>query len=940
LAALKASVNLPAPGVVPPRAKSFREFLVKCARVRGEDGVYRGFTFEGREALIEIVETFDRVLGISDFRFPIGDCGGEFKEGSGVGGRGFKVGDGKSKVQGPKFKVEKGTRVEGRGSREGTGSGTLPSLAGGTPGATLSDATVAICGGAQFGKSTLELNLGAYCTGLRWLNWGFYLPNRELVEGMVDTKFRPDVLDQMDWFARMTQLGKSVNTSGRCVNRKGAFSVTNGAQRSHGMVLGLNKIPTSFTFDVTTLDEVDDIKPAREKFVRGRMTSSRVRLLVKIGTQRVAGRGQHKAWKDGSQGVMMHRCPACQYDQNLEENWPGICRVRDKVPNSKGTRVGGRGSSEETGSGTLPSLAGETPGATGEGNRGRGRGGLLEGEKGEVRGESGKAVFTPALNMVLDPEPSSGPATARPPSPTPAGEGSGPGEVRPDPFLTHTGDFRHEVNGPTVAVHRPGQSYYFACVKCGHKLDRSRKGFHWRHRREDRLQARNWSFRVSQFGIPAIELSQIVGEWVRAVADPEAMATFLCDRKAMPESTAQRLTPEILERAREQSPVHSPQSTVTKGERGEDESNVQSLMSKVEEGARVGGRGSIFGGVDTGRRCWFFARSVVAADLKRVRHVEQIALGNLVERVTQLFYALGLRALFIDQAPATDEARTLALRLNGLEGLRDWPAVPRDKNGFVSFPGGLRWNGASQRWENLRCAVVAFTKRKLGAGIAHGFDVFEKGSQTMFVPLIEANRFETIDRVVREFLTPKENVSEVIFPERGEGRGSREGAGSGTPDATGELRGRGRGGSGLQKSNVQSLMSKVENETGSGTLPSLAGGTTGATGEFRGRGRSGEPYVRVEPAMRLPGKGHERQELQTLEEHLLAGSEREELPDGSLGDYVDGCENHFLLADAYSALAELEAGVREAQMCGPVHVFENTRRSRAILARRERRLEG
>ena len=173
----------------------------------------------------------------------------------------------------------------------------------------LTDATIAICGGAQFGKSATELNLGAYCTGVAWLNWGFYLPDRDLVEGMVDTKFRPDILDQIDWFARMTHVGKTVNKSGKSVNRKGAFSVTNGKQRSHGMILGLNKVPTSYTFDVTTLDEVDDIKPAREKFVRGRMTSSSVRLLLKIGTQRVAGRGQHKAWKDGSQGVMLHECP-------------------------------------------------------------------------------------------------------------------------------------------------------------------------------------------------------------------------------------------------------------------------------------------------------------------------------------------------------------------------------------------------------------------------------------------------------------------------------------------------------------------------------------------------------------------------------------------------------------------------------------------------------
>jgi len=237
--------------------------------------------------------------------------------------------------------------------------------------------------------------------------------------------------------------------------------------------------------------------------------------------------------------------------------------------------------------------------------------------------------------------------------------------------------------------------------------------------------------------------------------------------------------------------------------------------------------------------------------------------------VTDLFHALGLRALFIDQAPATDEARTLALRLNGLEGLSQWPTVPKDRSGYISLPGGLRWNGARQRWENLRCAVVAFTKRRLGSGIAHGFDVFEKGSQTMFVPLIETNRFETIDRVVREFLTPAENVSEVVFA-------------------------------------------------------------------------AGQPlYVRTAPAMRLPPKGGETPIVfETLEEHLLAGSERVELCDGSLGDYVDGCENHFLLADAYSGLAELEAGDRHLQASEPIQVFENTRRSQILSSRSARRLEG
>ncbi|HEX4262757.1 MAG TPA: hypothetical protein VH597_00345 [Verrucomicrobiae bacterium] len=625
----------------------------------------------------------------------------------------------------------------------------------------LVDATIAICGGAQFGKTATELNLGAYCTGVAWLNWGFYLPDRDLVEGMVDTKFRPDILDQIDWFARMTQVGKTVNKSGKSVNRKGAFSMTNGKQRSQGMILGLNKVPTSFTFDVTTLDEVDDIKPAREKFVRGRMTSSSVRFLVKIGTQRVAGRGQHKAWKDGSQGVMIHTCrnPKCRHPQNLEENWPRICRV-------------------------------------------------AQGAK---------------------------------PLPT-------------DPCLTHTGDFRHDETGPTMAVHDPANTYYFGCVRCGTELDRTEKGFEWKHRRPERERLRNWSFRISQFAIAAIDISQIVAEWNRAVADPEAMATFLCDRKAMPESTSQKLTAEILERARRA---------------GSNDEYRMSNGSEAQARTEIVPATAVFGGLDTGRRCWFFAREVQAADVKRVRHAEQIPLGNLVERVTELFHAFGLQALFIDQAPATDEARTLALRLNGLEGLRNWPAAPKDRSGFISFPGGLRWNGESQRWENLKCAVVAFTKRRLGAGIAHGFDIFEKGAQTMFVPLIETNRFETIDRVVREFLTPSENVSEVIFaPEQ-------------------------------------------------------------------------RSYVRTQPAMRLPCKGVGAPiVLETLDEHLLAGSERVELRDGSLGDYVDGCENHFLLADAYSGLAELEAGPRHIRVPEPIRVFENTRRSQIISSRGGRTIEG
>src|SRR6185369_9091278 len=72
------------------------------------------------------------------------------------------------------------------------------------------------------------------------------------------------------------------------------------------------------------------------------------------------------------------------------------------------------------------------------------------------------------------------------------------------------------------------------------------------------------------------------------------------------------------------------------------------------------------------------------------------------------------------------------------------------------------WDGPNKRWRNLKCAVVRFTRNKLGAGIGQTIVFFEEGGQTKFVPCIECNRFETIDRVVREFLTPAEGVVEIV----------------------------------------------------------------------------------------------------------------------------------------------------------------------------------
>lgn len=174
-----------------------------------------------------------------------------------------------------------------------------------TGGEAMNDSVSTLAGGAQFGKTVNELALAAYCTSQQWLNVGVFLPSDDLVQGIVDTKFRPDVVDQIGWFADMTKVGRAVNKSGKQVDRKGAFLVTDGKRKATGMILGLQKVPTSYTFDVAIKDELDDIPAKNEKFVKGRLTSSALRWQVNVGTQRVHGRGQHAKWKGSSQGVVL-----------------------------------------------------------------------------------------------------------------------------------------------------------------------------------------------------------------------------------------------------------------------------------------------------------------------------------------------------------------------------------------------------------------------------------------------------------------------------------------------------------------------------------------------------------------------------------------------------------------------------------------------------------
>jgi 5-(carboxyamino)imidazole ribonucleotide synthase len=71
------------------------------------------------------------------------------------------------------------------------------------------------------------------------------------------------------------------------------------------MVMGLNKVPTSFSMSIVIEDEKDDIKAKYSKYLEGRMGASDLRFRISIGTQRLHGTGQNKEWQDGSQGVFV-----------------------------------------------------------------------------------------------------------------------------------------------------------------------------------------------------------------------------------------------------------------------------------------------------------------------------------------------------------------------------------------------------------------------------------------------------------------------------------------------------------------------------------------------------------------------------------------------------------------------------------------------------------
>jgi hypothetical protein len=677
------------------------------------------------------------------------------------------------------------------------------------------DASLAICGGAQFGKTALMLNLLAYLVAVRFRNVGYYLPDDDLVSGLVDGKLRPDVLDQIPWLARLIAVGKTLNASGRAVNRKGAFLCTDGTRTALAFMRGLGKIPTSFSMDVVVQDEKDDLPEEHARFLAGRMTASNLRLTLLIGTQRYHGAGQNLAFTEGTQHVGLLSCPGCGARHNPETLWPGICRLEMAE---------------------LP--AHEWPKLTVEGHFAFG---------------GNRTKRTDGTNGTYG--------------------GAEAPELR--------GQLRSQMefgNEKMPIAFTPGRRYVLACPDCGAALDRETP--HWHALAPEREAQRRWSYRLSQLLIPGIDLAQIVAAWQLAIRDPEHMTVFCTDRLALPKSSTQSLTPHDLQGARgdyflatSNKITELPNFTeLTELQKGKENFFAPQIFPK--NSVHSVGVPLRFGGLDLGDQCWFVARAVDEKPPHQARllWIEPIAAERVRTRVPELFRELNLSALCVDAGPLRDLSRDLVFLLNGLD--EDVVPSSTDPARNIYFSGGskrdgclddrflfarngsaqtratsspghpeLSWHAASEKWRNVRCAAVEFTQRE-GQGLRHKLARTQDGR---FYPLLAAHRDETIQVVVRELLPPD------------------------------------------------------------GAHPRLLERADGTTEQI--------------PTQRflLPTATEEtRATLDLYERHLLAGARQERSSDGRTLRYLDKCENHFLLATAYAALAELLAPRRpEAQTAMP-----------------------
>ncbi|PAW75710.1 MAG: hypothetical protein B9S32_17355 [Verrucomicrobia bacterium Tous-C9LFEB] len=647
---------------------SLREFLERHARVK--DGAqYVPYHFAGREALAQIVERIDSILGSA------------------------------------------GLPIEVQGSSGRVSNVASEKLAIGNSQLAMQDASLAICGGAQFGKTVLMLNLLVYLAAVRFRNVGYYLPDDDLVQGIVDGKLRPDVLDQIPAVARLIQLGRTLNGSGRAVNRKGALLITDGTRTALAYVRGMGKVPTTFSMDVVIQDEKDDIAEYNAKFLAGRLTASDLRFSLSIGTQRYHGAGQNREFEEGTQHV--------GFLFPKEKEGFSVLGSEFSVGDRNETSADDADEKSPLSTGCGVTLLARSGGGSIPENRKL----ITENSSGLNPEEHWPQVCRLSLSGVPQAD---------------------------DPQLTLEGDFVSAVTGqrwPVTAMREGNARVYLADPVTGAPLDR--RSVRFVARRPDREAQRKWSYRVSQLIIDAIDLRQIVAAWAEAVRDSEKMIAFCTDRLALPRSMSQGLDPAALQRAREAEPYSLALTMPT----------------------RVAPTRVRYAGLDMGDRCWFVVaetgegKSADDADLHRLKReenpneipsenlrqsadgsrsclvwAEMISAERVRERVPELCRALGVKILCVDAGPLRDLSRDLCFTLGA--------------------GSAQRWDEAAAMWRYLRAATVEFTLRE-GQGIRQKPGVTQDGAQ---YPLIACNREETIARVIADLQHP--GGPRFLLPER------------------------------------------------------------------------------------------------------------------------------------------------------------------------------
>jgi hypothetical protein len=254
-----------------------------------------------------------------------------------------------------------------------------------------------------------------------------------------------------------------------------------------------------------------------------------------------------------------------------------------------------------------------------------------------------------------------------------------------------------------------------------------------------------------------------------------------------------------------------------------------------------------------GDQCWFVARAVdvKAPHLIRLLWAEPIAAERVRTRVPELFREQGLCALCVDAGPLRDLARDLVFALNGLE------------EECVASSDDLARNIYFSRRENRSYGTHGTYGTRDAGTLPHWHAASEQW------------------RNVRAMA--------VEFTQR-EGQGLRHKIGR------------------TQEGRLYPLLAANRDETIQRVIQELL------------PPQAGDPRLIELPdgtAAQIPTQrfflpkatDETRATLDLYERHLLAGTRQERTPDGKSLRYLDKCENHFLLATAYAALAEMLAPI-------------------------------